>query len=318
LTNPPNPKRPRTTDGTTNCSKCKKVPWTHEHWLTCKETDPPTSYYAEYDDLLNGVLGINGLSNYLSFTGSPLKYFVPLLLNGHRFSALYDSGANFTTINQLVATKLNLQLSTDQASVRNYSTDLTKVYATNQPCTFEIGSHVIQKKVAVQQLPPYIPILLGTDIGDKVGIFPTGIPLDYPDTTKKRKNFTQPIKSSLGSFAVTDKVLELLQQSFPAEIVELLNANEAIPMGSLCNLPDSIVRIEVKDNNDPNLNRGQYPIPKRLLNEMNQIVLDWFNVGITEEAPAGTRFNQPIFPIVDKVTQQILRVVMDTRPINNL
>ena len=32
----------------------------------------------------------------------------------------------------------------------------------------------------------------------------------------------------------------------------------------------------------------------------------------------GTRYNQPIFPIVDKITQKIQRVVMDPRPINNL
>jgi len=103
----------------------------------------------------------------------------------------------------------------------------------------------------------------------------------------------------------------LADSNFDPDLEEYLGINQ-----NSTYLSNSALSSSPYNPEDPNLNRRQFPIAIRLQEEMTRTVINWLESGIIEIAPAGTRFNQPIFPVIDKITHQ--RVVMDPRPINNL
>ena len=120
----------------------------------------------------------------------------------------------------------------------------------------------------------------------------------------RKENWLKLLISLPEEYKIRDSYLA--DSNFDPDLEEYLGINQ-----NSTYLSNSALSSSPYNPEDPNLNRRQFPIAIRLQEEMTRTVINWLESGIIEIAPAGTRFNQPIFPVVYKITHQVQRVVMD-------
>jgi len=100
-------------------------------------------------------------------------------------------------------------------------------------------------------------------------------------------------------------------------VQEALRINNEI--SGFCNLPDSVVRIEVDPAKEATLFRRQYKIPHALLDLTGQCIQRWLVAGKIALAPVNCPYNNPIMVAPKKDENGIftaIRVCMDTRALN--
>jgi hypothetical protein len=198
-----------------------------------------------------------------------------------------------------------IKVSNKELQIQIFDDTFATAFESNEKVDIQIG----QKHI-------FCLIYLSVLIGDKVGIHPIGIPLDFPDALM-RTSRTMPSKPSLVTNLIEDHKLLMLRENLP-EIVQIqLKTNEVITLRNFCNLPNSIIKLDVKDPSHPALNKRQFPLPFKVRPMIDAQVKVWLDSGVIVPAPHGSRYNQRSFPISDKVSQQFTRFVMDPRPINN-
>lgn len=101
------------------------------------------------------------------------------------------------------------------------------------------------------------------------------------------------------------------------ELESLLAINNSIT--GFCNLPESIVKLEIEPSMKGKLYRRQYPIPQSLFAEADAVINRWFNTGKITLAPPNCEHNNPltIAPKKDENGNKTgIRVCLDTRLLN--
>ena len=95
-----------------------------------------------------------------------------------------------------------------------------------------------------------------------------------------------------------------------------MNAN----IKGFCNLPESVVKLEILEEHKGNLFRKPYRIAESLIARADEIISRWWNTGKIVKAPFGTRYNNPITIAAkrDDVTGQMsgIRICLDVRSLN--
>ena len=333
--------------GVKPCRYCSE-PFTFGHNRVCKRRDLnahhaaiDTNQDSEYNAYIASVLGLEesediaqecakknifssdcsgNIPNELS---KGKQYRVPILVQGSRINALHDSGCTTTTLDSKLAKQLNivsvpiiLRMSTFEGS--NTGT----YYRSKYPVDIRCGSHTINLIVLVRNLGPDVLTLLGTDACDQFGIVPTGIPIYYPDHVPPSKvESLIPVPTCVDT-SVSDR-FAIERKSTLAYLDRLIQTNKAIAIGQFCNLPGSVVDLDISDTQNKYLWKRQYPIPQAVSPMMTERVNDWLTCGVIKFAPLNNPYNCPIFPIFDRdqLTKAILgiqRIVIDPRPINAL
>lgn len=102
------------------------------------------------------------------------------------------------------------------------------------------------------------------------------------------------------------------------EIIAALDINAGIT--GFCNIPESVVRLEINPDLKHKLYRRQYKIAAALMPLANEVIERWLQEGKIELAPAGCEFNNPLTIAPkkdDSGTMTGIRVCLDTRALNN-
>jgi hypothetical protein len=101
------------------------------------------------------------------------------------------------------------------------------------------------------------------------------------------------------------------------EIVQALEYNAGIT--GFCNLPESMVRLEVDPTKESKLFRKQYPVAETLKPRVTEVIQRWHESGKICLAPPGCQYNNPltVAPKKDDAGQLTgIRVCLDTRALN--
>jgi len=138
------------------------------------------------------------------------------------------------------------------------------------------------------------------------GYLPEGEQPDRPET------FTSPTLE-------VDYAAQRAMIASDPEIIEALFINSQLT--GFCNLPESVMKLDVPVDKRDGLFRRQYNIPESLHHLVDQVVDRWYAEGRIELAPPGCPYNNAltIAPKKDengKLTG--IRVCLDTRPVNNV
>ena len=102
-------------------------------------------------------------------------------------------------------------------------------------------------------------------------------------------------------------------------IQPLIQANEAIPIGSFCSHPSALVRLDTGSASP--VHRRQYLIPFHLHATVEETLNEWEQAGIIEPADPGSLWNSPLLAVPKKSSPGSTpkhRICLDPRPINLL
>jgi hypothetical protein len=102
-----------------------------------------------------------------------------------------------------------------------------------------------------------------------------------------------------------------------AVLKEALDENEQI--SGFCNLPSSVLRLELKTVDDPKLYQRQYKLAHKLMEKAQPTLDKWLKKGQVEPAPHGCRFNNPVTLAPKKDAEgrwTAVRFCLDARGLN--
>ncbi|KAG2210687.1 hypothetical protein INT45_003171, partial [Circinella minor] len=268
--------------------------------------------------------------------------------NSIRTFSLFDCGANFSSVDYEFCRKNNIKIkfinhvSKDQLNKHNFynyfirSADKNTFVKRIGTCELSVGCNnkTIKRVFEVMNLAPEnnsYQFSIGTDCMSLFGIGIYGLPTSYDDhdsqeaviEADKRYNNTSEL---LESIEAENKLKESCPACPPNEYKEALDyiqpaikANQAIPKGSFCTIPESVVSLDTPPN--VTAYRKPYPVPLKMESIVDDQVKEWLDNGITKIAPANTEWNTPL-TVVKKTDAkgQVkgYRVCHDPRHINCL
>ncbi|CDH61180.1 hypothetical protein RO3G_05515 [Lichtheimia corymbifera JMRC:FSU:9682] len=134
------------------------------------------------------------------------------------------------------------------------------------------------------------PVTIGLDLMPKLGIAITGLVATWQQQQPKEQevhpsDIPQPNDSPEGS--------DIQRHIFFNKVQPTIDRNAKIPTRSLCNVKESIIKLETKDA-DAVINRRQYPIPIASQQRVKEQVETWLRDGVVERVTKPTSWNSPI------------------------
>lgn len=312
--------------------------------------------------------------------GPPAAVFLPrrqsvlLVLGGHIFLTLLDTGANVSVVAQQVVEELGLKVTPLPGSVklahagatvervgRTEPLDVQALFlgppATTPPAlsfshsfevmpldtsqyAFLVGMDLIQilfpnsipsefyppahgpspslRAVSVSASAPPSDVVITTDRNLMDGlaelqqvISNEGLGTVPEEERPERASAFTPVDMESQYASERQRLL-----SDPA-IVEALEINSRIT--GFCNVPESVLRLEVDPAKRHTLFRKQYPIPHTLLPATREVIKRWDGSGVLGLAPPGCEYNNPLTLAPKKNADGQLvgvRVCEDTRAVN--
>ncbi len=127
-----------------------------------------------------------------------------------------------------------------------------------------------------------------------------------------------PDKWSLSTDPSLDVDHSVRRNHLLSELADVLRVNEQIT--GFCNLPDSVVRLEVDPDKVNRLYRSQYKVAQTLHDLADAVIRRWFDEGKICYSPPNCPFNNPITIAPKKDDDGKLtgiRVCLDTRALND-
>jgi transposase InsO family protein len=294
-----------------------------------------------------------------------------LVVHGHVFSTLLDTGANLSVAAQQVVDELDLKINPLPGSVklahagatvnrigRTDPVDVQALFLGSPATTPPSKSFSHAFEVMPLDTAQY-SFLLGMDLIQV--LFPSGIPSEFyppalgpsptirsflvdvsPDvviTTDRNlieglAEMQREIHNEGIGHVPAEELPERASAYTPAElesqyaternrlladpaIVEALDVNSRIT--GFCNVPESVLRLDMDPDRQHTLYRKQYKIPHSLLPAAREVINRWFTQGIIVLAPPGCEYNNPLTMAPKKNADGVLtgiRVCEDPRAIN--
>lgn len=145
---------------------------------------------------------------------------------------------------------------------------------------------------------------IGTDYMSSLGIGIYGLPLSYDDEDSSKERIEADRRFNNKSDLLESIERENAQKENnpaigPKEFEEamdyikvFIDKNQAIPKGSFCTIPESVVCLDTPEN--ATAFRNPYPIPFKMQGIVDDQVKEWLENGIIERAPANTEWNTPL------------------------
>lgn len=270
---------------------------------------------------------------------NPFQLLTPIILEGKngervKLTGKIDSGSQVSCIdrevflNKLNFSSLNIKsvdgslLFISNKTKRIGVTEAIKLHYWND-ISFDFSFEVVDFSKTFD-----FDVLLGTDILTRLNIGLTGVAHKYPYTDdldqnieneKKEaslfenlnfdiKNFYNPVTAGYGN--------ESDQKRFRDHIAGAIKENQDIPLSACCSIPESIVKIPIKENASYYVK--QYPLSYHSMPEIKRQLSEWLEAGIVEKARPSGRFNSPLLTVPKKSDdgKPAFRVCMDVRRIN--
>ncbi|EIE87344.1 hypothetical protein RO3G_12055 [Rhizopus delemar RA 99-880] len=220
---------------------------------------------------------------------------------------ILDTGANFSSINKkfcfqnnflIIPPKNNNVIKLADSDSTTKRIGLTEV---NIKCNGKSFNHTFE----VMNLTNDHDMSIGTDFMSKLGIGLTGLPYKWDDSKVSLDNSKVP-EHKFNDFSellnkVDDEMSEL--ENCPAGssneyqqalnyIKPLIQLNQAIPKGSFCTIPESVVSIETPEG--VTSYRRPYPVPLAYHEIVQDQIDEWLENGVIKRAPANTEWNSAL------------------------
>jgi RNase H-like domain found in reverse transcriptase/Integrase core domain/Chromo (CHRromatin Organisation MOdifier) domain/Integrase zinc binding domain/Reverse transcriptase (RNA-dependent DNA polymerase)/Retrotransposon gag protein len=288
----------------------------------------------------------------------PEKLDIMIFLNDQLFKALVDSGADLTLIDEALCKELKLKVTATNGIIHlahaNVSVprightelDVTFLF----PCTERKAIHGTRR---FEVLPIHdkkndhkdYHFIIGKDLLPV--LFPDGcLPLAYIskspivngapsisitqlDTTNNEDaNEMNPVPAKVDPNEIPQRIAVYTPQdlefeysikrtSLLADLQQSLTINQSIT--GFCNLPESVVSLDVNPELKSKLYRKQYPIAQQLYEPTNAVIQRWFEAGKITYAPPNCEYNNPLTVAPKKDEQGKytgIRVCLDVRALN--
>ncbi|MGO3048237.1 MAG: reverse transcriptase domain-containing protein [Streptococcus thermophilus] len=272
----------------------------------------------------------------------------PILVNNScRTTSLLDCGAVFSSVDLKFCKENNINIkyinhiNKDLISKENrfkyfirlaHNDTYVKRIGT---CTLSVSCNnkTIKREFEVMNLTNdgEFSISIGTDYMSSLGMGIVGLPTSYDDRdsqeevieANRRYNNTSDL---LESIEAENKTLEncpacnLEEYNSAMEFIQTFIAhNQAIPKGSFCTIPESVVSLDTPT--DVTAYKKPYPIPLKMHSVVDNQIKEWLDDGIIKRAPANTEWNTPLTVVKKTDGKGELtghRVCHDPRHINSL
>ncbi|KAG2191768.1 hypothetical protein INT47_010343, partial [Mucor saturninus] len=272
----------------------------------------------------------------------------PILANNSiRTISLLDCGATFSSVDLNFCTKNSLSISyvthvnkkfISKHNVHKYFIRLadSNTYVKRiGTCVISVScnSKTIKREFEVMNLTNSneYDFSIGTDYMFSLGIGISGLPLMYDDqdSSEERLEADRRYNNKSDLLESIERENELKENNpavGPKEFEEAMDYiqrfvknNQAIPKGSFCTIPESVVCLDTPEN--ATAFRSPYPIPISMQGVVDEQVKEWIENGIIERAPANTEWNTPL-TVVKKTNGKGevtgYRVCHDPRLVNTL
>jgi transposase InsO family protein len=272
----------------------------------------------------------------------------PILVNNSiRTNSLLDCGATFSSVDKKFCLTNKIKINYIKAIDKNLITkknvyqyylrlaDSNSYIRRIGTCTLSVSCNnkTIQKEFEVMNLTntDEYHISIGLDYMHELNIGLYNVPEKYDD-----KDSSQEIKEADKRFNNISDLLESVElenerlEHCPAcepepyklaidYIKPVIDRNQAIPKGSFCTVPESVVSLDTPPN--VTAYKKPYPVPIKMMGVVDKQVDEWLENGIIERAPANTEWNTPL-TVVKKTNgkgeETGHRVCHDPRHINIL
>ena len=264
------------------------------------------------------------LVNAMTLTDSTARvsrHLTTAMVNGKPVSTLVDSGASHTCLCKLLVEECNIAVTHKEGPIGTFDRDVTvKRIGITEPVTIQYGRRKVIHKCEVANLPTNIALLIGEDIFDNLGFVMEGILTDHE--LRERLPIPVPdVPPELTSPSLLQDELSIefiaLREEFMVTIHDAMAENALIPKNSFCTIPESVVYLETPEG--INTWRRQYKVPKNLEPLVTQAVETWHKDGVTERAPVGCLFNNPLTLAPKKDIEgnwTLKRPCLDPHPLN--
>lgn len=272
----------------------------------------------------------------------------PILANNSiRTISLLDCGATFSSVDKNFCLKNSLPISyvthvnkkfVNKSNVHEYFIRLadSNTYIKRiGTCIISVtcNSKTIKREFEVMNLTNSneYDFSIGTDYMFSLGIGIYGLPLTYDDedSSEERREADRRFNNKSDLLESIERENELKENNpavGPKEFEEAMDYiqkfvknNQAIPKGSFCTIPESVVCLDTPEN--ATAFRSPYPIPFKMQGVVDEQVKEWLENGIIERAPANTEWNTPL-TVVKKTNGKGeitgYRVCHDPRLVNTL
>ncbi|KAJ3201731.1 hypothetical protein HDU67_001102, partial [Dinochytrium kinnereticum] len=248
-----------------------------------------------------------------------------LSLNDQPVTATIDTGAMISVLDKTEATRLGFPAGKKAklAVLDCFGNPTTHVVEVSDLTLIHHGLNTLKRRLIVYPLnnskDSNTNMLLGTDLLAPLGIGITGLPTaEHSPPTKP--NLDQRIPGV--EYPEEDPSKDTEHAAFLAKLMQAitpsLERNQAIPPGSTCNLPYSVVTLDLIEGATPRFCR-QYPIPESKMHLFDQQIEAWDNAGITKVVDGSSDWNNVLTSAPKRDLQGQLtkeRVCLDPRYVN--
>jgi RNase H-like domain found in reverse transcriptase/Integrase core domain/Integrase zinc binding domain/Reverse transcriptase (RNA-dependent DNA polymerase)/Chromo (CHRromatin Organisation MOdifier) domain len=287
----------------------------------------------------------------------PASRDVLMLCRGLAYPVLVDTGATCSFIHSELVKELDIPVVTFDGCVKLASSEATiarigkteplEVTAVFPVPRLGLPAKTFRHSFEVMSLPHEHQFIMGCDL---IGVFfPTGVPAEFirlQPSKKLREPTVRSIDVSDASPLLIDDMAGVgalpaneaparaqlstspdLEQQYASgrarlmadpDVIQALAENDKIT--GFCNLPESVVHLDIDPLQKDKLFRKQYPIPESVRPQVDAIIQRWHDAGKIRLAPPGCRYNSPLLVVPKKDDEGKLtgiRVCLDVRAINN-
>lgn len=284
----------------------------------------------------------------------PARKNVMFLVQNKAFNSLVDTGATTSFIDEALVRELQLtiepsptnsRISLGHANLSAARIGRVRLYEFVALFPFS-NREIITLSHTFEVMPIIGPhkdyhFVIGSELIPS--LFPEGIPLCYvpvastengtpsivirsslvvPETTAdtgyaELPALEQPNRPIAYTPAGLQHVYSEKRESLLQDLAEALSINERIT--GFCNLPESVVKLEIDPSKENSLYTKQYPIAQALREPADLVIQRWFSTGKICLAPTGCKYNNPLTIAPKKDENGVwtgIRVCLDVRRLN--
>jgi len=227
---------------------------------------------------------------------------------------LVDAGATTSFIDRRFAERCGWRIAPRMGNVRQaIDGSEKKRIGVVENLRLENGSRDIVVTLEAVDLSGNEQLILGLDLFRSLGYELRNVPFTWPAV----RNETASIRMAEATREAEAKLPEA--EALPEEWREVLSANEALPVSSVCKLEGSELSIETGDNKPIWIR--QYPIAEALQRKVEARVQEWVRNGWVRRAPSNCQWNLPLLaapkPAKEDGGEADVRVCLDARMLND-
>ncbi len=240
------------------------------------------------------------------------RLHIDIKINGTKYNALVDSGAQRSCMDRSVVTELYLSVKAKPGYIQLAQSD-AKIQRTGatEICDIDYGGRKTSNSFEVLDLPnKESPILLGMDILPYIGIYLAGIINPLIPTDANWESLLTP--------HAEEPEHEL--EGFRDSLSDLLDMNANIPPEVHCNLPGSVVEVPGDQINIKQMKSAKVNfVPHKYTHQTEENVQKWLREGHIYKREHPTQVNLPLLSTGEHDQTGLLKKVrtcLDLREVN--